>query len=575
MNRRILLPTAFLIVMASLPRNAAAQEPHHPQISLVHKGLGDLKKDIKLMLDLATDDQRHYDNWAGVIDLFAYGLDMEKPFRIDLLIGLTPPPVMIYGPFVPPYTDIITDNLEPAEYVLKKQTDTLYELLPPDRGWFRALPQQKYAILTLSEKATHDLLKQLILKAGSPLPVIGQVLTDGVNAGLQLVNEAPGVEDQKKRRASFAQVRANQMDALQKRPQESRSEFELRKGLMAVYHDELERIIVESAKARLLAFLNHKDLDLKLLIDWTAIADTSLAWIYDAYGKEEDAFASVKKADGSALSFRMNHPLDELRQKDAEKIMALIKADVLSRMDDAESKMTSDQKRATEQLVDGIIQLIKDGNSTGNINAFMESVPNKNGDFVSWGATIAKDAKRLDTTLALIPKTSDGNEVELKLATVNGVDIHRIKLKKDFVKAFDQVFGQNADVFIGTSENMVWFSAGPDSLPSLKKAIEGLGKPEHSDNILKVDLELLPWAKRAEKIVKAMAEPSDPDQKETRRNVLLTLKQATEALKETDDDVHFNMAAKDGTATGILDMKTGLLRFVGTQLEKVSKNILE
>lgn len=566
-------------VLAGFAHPVAAQEAHHPQISVVHKGLKQLKADIELLLDLATDDDRHKENWIGVIELFAIGLDEERPFRIDILSGLTPAPVMIYGPFVDPVSDLLNDNLEGAEYVPQKVTDTLYELLPPDRGWFRILPQEKYAILTLSEKSNHSLLKQLILKAGSPAPVIAEIMLKGVNIGAQLKNDAVKPEDQQKRKASFQEIRTNQMDALQKRPQESKTEFELRKGILSVYQDEVERVVVEALRAALLISLNPAPAEAptaQVKIDWVGIPESSLAGIAAAVGKEKDAFASVKSAEDSALSVRINHPIDELRQKNADTIMGLIKADVLSHVNASDSNMTAEQKEATEQLVDGIITLIRDSNATGNLNAFMESVPRDEGKFTSWGAAVAKDAKRLDETLALIAKTGENNKVDLKVESVNGFDIHRISLEKGFLKAFDDVFGENAVVYIATSETMVWFSTGPESLESLKSAVTDLGDPADSGVILKVKAHLLPWAKRAEDLAKKLPKPEGVDQEESRRNLLLTLKQATEALKAEDDDIEFNMAlTDDGVATNVLDIGTGLLRFIGTQLEKFSKENLE
>lgn len=575
MNRLNPFAPVILGLLTLFPGKLAAQEPHHPQLSIAHKGIQQLKDDIKLMLDLATDEERHWENWDGVIELFAFGMDYDRSVRVDVLTGLIPAPVMIFGAYTEPVDDLLHENLEGAEYVPKKISDTLYELLPPDRGWFRILPAQKYAILTLSEQSNHSLLKQLILKADNPLPVIERILKDGANVGVELSNEATTPDDQEKRKSSFAEIRANQMDALQKRPTESTTEFELRKGILSVNQDELERLIVESAVADAHAFLLAAGPTAEIKFSATAIEGTGFEKALKLFKPQPDAFASVKKAEGSALSIRINHPIDELRQSNADRIMDLIKADVSSRVNADDSNMSPEAKDATTQLVDGIMQLIKDGNASGNLNAFVESVPNDEGRFVSWGAVVLENAKRLDETLALLSKTGENNKADIAIETVRDVAIHRVTLKAGFLKIFDDLFGEDAEVYIGTSDNMVWFGAGPDSLGSLKTAIEALGDPAESDLVLNIDAEMLPWAQRAETVTKGLDEPESVDDKQARRDLLLTLKQATEALKESDDDVKFSMDVKDGKAAGVIKANTGILRFIGTQLEKFSKENLE
>ncbi|MEQ9406713.1 MAG: hypothetical protein RIK87_03265 [Fuerstiella sp.] len=553
---------------------ARSQEPHHPEISIGHKGIEQLKSDIKLMLDLATTDERHWENWDGVIELFAFGLDYGKPIRVDLLSGLNPMPVMIYGAYQEPVDDLLHENLEGAEYVPQKISDTLYEMLPPDQGWFRVLPAEKYAILALSTPSDHNLLKQLILKAVNPLPVITEVLQNGASAGIQLVNTANTAEDQKKRRDSFAEIRAVQMDALQKRPQETQTEFELRKGLLSVNLDELERLMVESRITRAQAFLNTDDLTASIRFSDEAIPESSLADSIALFGQQKDAFVAIPKAEGAALSLRMNHPIDQLRQANTLTIIELIRNDIQTRLTDNDT-MTAEQKQATEQLVDGIIAVVKDGVATGNVNAFLESVPNDEGRFVTHGAMSAKDARRLDETLALISKTGSGNEIDTSVETVNGVNIHRIRLKKGFLKIFDDVFGDDGQVYIGTADNMVWLGAGPDCLPPLKQAIESLQEPADSDVVFRVESDLLPWVRRAKKLVEALPEPTTLDDQQARRDHLLRLTHAVESMKEEDDQANFEMTVKDGTASGEFSFSTGSLRFIGKQLETFSRNNLE
>ena len=63
----------MLGLLSVFSAGAVAQEPHHPEISIAHPGIDQLKADVKLMLGLSTEDEEHEANWNDVIDLFADG----------------------------------------------------------------------------------------------------------------------------------------------------------------------------------------------------------------------------------------------------------------------------------------------------------------------------------------------------------------------------------------------------------------------------------------------------------------------------------------------------------------------
>jgi len=573
MIRTQILSTIALLLMAFCGPQSIAQEPHNPEISVAHKGVKQLKEDIKFFLDLVESEQRHWDNWEGMIEFLVFGLDFQRPLRIDILSGLTPPPIMIYGPYTDPVEDLRDENIG-AEYVLQERSETLHEMLPTEQGWFRILPAQKYAILAPSTPKNHDLLKQLILKAGNPVPVITKILDGEANVGIQLANATESEEDLKKRRASFAEIRAVHMDSLQKRPEESQTEFELRKGAASNNLNELERLMVESKVASARAVLDKKAVTAKILFDGVGIPGTSMAKGIEMFNKQIDAFATAVSPEGSALSFRINHPIDDLRTKNTLSFIELMRADVESRLA-ANTKMTAEQKEASLQLFDGIMTLVKDGVASENLNGFIEAVPNESNQFVSHGAIVVKDAKRLDETLALIGKTGGDNEVTIGAETVGDVTIHKVKLGKGFLKLFDDVFGEEAEILIGTSEDKVWFGSGPNALPALKAGIEALKEPAESDVILRSTMQALPWAKRADKLMKDLAPPKTLDGQQKRRDQLRRLTQAIETLKEEDDDITFDVAAADGRVSGEIFFNSGLLRFVGTQLVTFSTENLE
>ncbi|MDG1897351.1 MAG: hypothetical protein P8J37_20840 [Fuerstiella sp.] len=577
-----ILGIGVLFLAAEVP--SPAQEPHHPQISIGHRGVNRLKSDLKTLLSLTSDkDQEQLQNLVDFVDLMAYGLDPEKPIRVDLLTGMTPLPYVISAaykndpalaaPGMPAYTDLL-DNLN-ANFFLQKAGSDWWELLPPDQGWLRLLPDIKTAVMILTTPTDHALLKQILQKKQAPLAAISALLGGDCGAGVQLLNTADGVEDQKKRSASFDELRANRIDALQKRPAESITEFNLRKGAISHQLKELERLMVEGNDLRARAFLNSEDKSARILFTGDGIPKTSLAQSIELFNKHEDTFASVAKVENSILSLRVNHPVDELRQNNAFEFIELLNKDVEARVE-ASKNLSDGQKTAVRELHKGVMAVLKDGIGSGNVNAFIETWLNADEEFVAVGAIQATDATRLDQTLALIASTGSGNKVEIAVAKVGDVTIHRIQLGKGFLKLLDRFFGENAAVLIATSSDSVWFATGPDSLDVLKKTIGDLQPPKPSDVILRMEARLLPWARHAQKVVDAAPEPASVDDKRVRRERRLDLARAVEAFGTGEqDDVKFDVTVNNGTVSGEFLVHAGLLRFFGKQLSAFSKENFE
>ena len=587
MKRQLFAILGIGVLFLPAAVKSSAQEPHHPQISVGHQGVGRLKSDLATLLSLTTEkEQEQLLNLVDFVDLMAFGLDSEKPIRVDLLTGIMPMPYVISAAYrndpalvepgaMPPEFEQLLDNVS-SNFLLQEVGEDWREFLPnPDQGWLRLMPNIKTAIMVLTTPADHTLLKQILQKMQSPLPVIAPLLENDCGAGIQLVNGAHTAEDQKKRSASFGELRANRMDALQKRPTESVTEFNLRKGFVSNHLKELERLMVEGNDLRARAFLNSEDKSARILFTGDGIPDTGLAQSIGLFNKHEDAFASVAKAENSILSFRINHPIDEFRQKISYEFIELVNEDVEARVVASEN-LSDAQKAAVRELHNGVMTVLKDSIGSGNVNAFVETWLNADEEFVAVGAIAATDATRLDETLALIAKTGNGNKVESAIEKVGDVTIHRIQLGKGFLKLLDRVFGEETAVLIATSKDTVWFASGPDSLEVLKQTISDLQKPASSDVILRVEAKLLPWARHAQKVVDAAPEPTSVDDQRIRRDRRLDLARAVEAFGTGEkDDVKFDVTVDDGKVSGEISVNTGLLRFVGKQLSAFSKENFE
>lgn len=564
--------TSLLAVLCLLPLSVQAQQPHNAEVTIAHRGIASLKADVTALLSLTNkEEQRQKETLLGFIELIELGIDQERPLRIDILTGFSSPFYVVQVGYVDPVDDII-DNVT-TNFVMKERSPTLWEVLPPDMGWFRIIPEKKTAILILTDKASHQLLKQLILKIADPLPEASEMLADGASVAARLRNQALSKDDQDKRRAGYQETKALQLDALQKRPTETQTGFALRKGLVSNQLLEIERMIAEAAEAKAVIGFDRETFKATIHFDATAIAETSLAGTLAEFGKQPDQFASVAKPDDSVFSLRANHPVDSLRQANINRTMDLLQADAADRLS-RNSDIAEETRTAAKNFIKDFLQVARDTVAEGNLNGFWEKLPTEGDKYAGYGAIAVKDGERLQSVLATAAETGAGNTIKPSVASVGDVEIHEVQFTKGFFSLFDLLFDGKVG-YIGTSKDKMWIATGGEAgLTKLKEAIEALDEPAENDVTLSMEGNLLPFVKQAIGVVEKLDEPKTTAQRVARRDYLRQLKIAAEALQK-DDEASFNMTVKEGKADGIITFDRGALTFVGRLMATYSKENLE
>lgn len=581
--------TSLLLALACLTMAdaARAQEPHHSRISIVHPGFEPLKSDIKAVVDLTTAaEQEQWVNIQDYIDMFQIGIDGTRPVRVDVLTGVTPASYLVWVPLLDPgdpkkgLADEFRDSLDAFGYTTTRdpQDRNLYQIEnaegASDMGWLRVMTDVQYGVFVLTtDQEDMQLLKQLVLKAGDPRKEVDKILAAKPGIGAEGVNTAIAPADQEKRREAFSELRKVSMDALQKRPEESKTEFDLRQSLLTHQLDEGERLMVEASEVRALATLDHATATAALTFTAKAIAGTSLADTISQFGAQPDAFAGITKPADSALSLRLNHPIDSMRQKNAIATLGLTRKDIDSRIDESKN-MSASEKESTKKMLSGVLELIEDGLKTGYINAFLESVPQGEDDFTTVGAVSAPNATRLKDILPLLASAGEGNAVEMDVDKQGDVAIHRIRLAEGYVNLIDRIFGKNRDLFIGVAENYVWVGSGPDGLATLKKFIALPSQPKSGTSAIHVEVRALPWVKRLDEVAKTSKEGKTPEEKEKQRSEARRRARAIAAM-ETNDVITFDFSVEDGEVKGALTFDKGIMRFVGKMLSAFSRENLD
>jgi hypothetical protein len=565
----VLLTTATLFISS-----VAAQTPQDAQITITHPGFGSLKADLKSVLDLTLPaEQTQWENIEGYIDTFAIGIDDSRPVYVNVMTGIKPNAILLWIPLTAKQQLFkeFRENLESLGYEVTRDAKdiTLYMLSQDaESGWIRVLSAERYAALVLtSDKTALPGLKELILKAVLPTNKI----TSSMDA--ELLNSDVTAPAQAHRKEAFQEVRRVSMEAIQKRPSESATEFELRKLAVKQQMDEGERVLAELGRGVLSLVLDKKTPGAptaSLKLSASAIPGTSLDAAIQQIGTQPDAFAALKKFEGSALSGRLNHPVDPMRQANFIAFLALTEQDMADRLK-ASKERTEDEKATSLKVTTGVLDVIRSSIKAGWMNGFVESVPDGKGDFTSVAAFSAPAASDLNVVLPALANAGKGNLVEMNVDKQGDVAIHRIQLAEGYIDLVDRVFGAKKDLFVGVGPAHVWLASGIGGKEKLKETIAGLGAPQTTNHPVHLEINCLPWVQRFDEAAKKDPPGKTPEEQEVQREWARRRARAIASFQNGGDRIVLDFHTKNGEVSGELLLEHGLLRFAGKLMSAFSK----
>jgi len=576
---KIVLYLALVLITATATSaNSLAQSPQDARITISHPGFGSLKADLKTLIDLTLPAEKtQWENIEGYIDTFAIGVDETRPVYVSAVTGVKPNALLIWIPLSgsQPLFKQFRENLESLGYeVVRDGKDhSLYQISQdPEFGWLRVVADSRYAVFVLTnDKSAMPTLKDLILKAKMPEGKIQG------NMVAELVNTATDDAAQKHRRESFAEVRRVSLDAVQKRPEESATEFELRKLAVKQQMDEGERLLAEASRISAVLSLDKKTPTApvaSLKVFAAAIASSSLSGTIQQIGTQPDAFAGLAKFEGSALSGRLNHPVDAMRQANILEFLSLTEKDMADRLKVSKER-TDSEKAVSNKVTSGVLDVFRASIKAGWLNAFIESVPDGKGEFTSVGAFSSPEAAKMTTVLPELADAGKGNQIEMNVASQGDVAIHRVQLAEGYIDLVDRIFGTKKDLFIGVSPTHVWLASGPGAVEKMKQTIAGLGAPQPSENPVHLDVKLLPWVQRFDEIAKKDPPGKTTEEQELQREWARRRARAIASFQTGGDGATLDFQVKNGEVTGELTLESGILRFGGKLMSAFSKANLE
>ncbi len=574
----IRVTSLFLMIFAFI-QTASSQTPMDSRITVAHPGFGLLKSDLKTTIDLTTPvEQKQWENIQGYIDTFIIGIDETREVQVQVMTGTNPAGYLVCVPLAGALdmSKVFRENLDSLGYGMTRDPadHTLYSIESDadEYGWMRVSGADRYAYFMITtNKALMPALKGIVLKAA----LVPTILNQNMIAELKNTDTAaPAIAH---RIAAFKPIRDERMALIKQRPDEKPTAFQLRHASSRQLYDEAERIMSEADQMLMTLTMdrtipNAPKFNLRTTV--SGIPGTSVEATIAQYSGLTDAFAGLQRMKDSALSVRVNHPLDALRKKHLTETLKLTKADIEAGLT-ANKTRTDAEKEAFKKFTTGVFGVLEASVQSGHLNGIIESIPDSDDHSTTVAVFVSPAAADLNQILPLLTDAGKGNDVAMNLQKVGDVDVHKIQIAEGFIDAFDKLFGAHQDLFIGVGAGKVWIASGKNGLETLKSTIAAVGAPAANPVALKIEGNLLPWAKRIDAVAKK-EKPANltADEEKLRRERARVRERALAALA-TDDDFSLVVTGEAGTWVGEFTSNTGLLRFAGKMMAAFSKENFE
>jgi hypothetical protein len=262
---------------------------------------------------------------------------------------------------------------------------------------------------------------------------------------------------------------------------------------------------------------------------------------------------------------------------------------------DGDAKLSSDQKQVDRDLTDVIFDVIDGVCAAGTFNGVWRVWSNGDGTLTLLFGTKVANGAAIAQLLAKLEARGGGANVQLKVDTVDDVEIHKLSVG-DQKKEYPELLGADGTFHVATSAGAVWLASGNQGLERLKVAIGEAKmagpKPGPAGDL---QAQLLPLIEVLDKVrarqqpapapaqparagdKKAASKKAEGDNKVKAQGMLADLKLrklALEAFKQGNDTLSLSLVRKDNEVELSLKLDEGIVRFVGKALSKFVKDNL-
>lgn len=539
-----------------------AQKKSDPRVVIVHPGADQIKKDMGILFSLTSpSEQKQKKNMIDFIDQFIAGVDEKQPIRVNLLFGNKGVRYVLHFPIN--NLAEFRNNID-AFGVKSKKRGATYQLSGEFDGWMAF----KDGYATIVEVAG-DL-------SAAPKGNIAALLARKESATFELANDMADEASLKARRDSFSSTRRELLAVMKKTPGERAAAFDVRKQGYMNQLDELERFFVESSRFVSGWKYNPITGGGSLSFELDAIKGTDLATTISEFGNTPCHFAGVAKAPNSILSGRFIHPIDAMRQKAIAGFLGKSLVSLVERISGSTTLKSDAEKAGATEFAKIAIRMAKAGTAGGSFDGFIEVIPVSGGNQFVGGVKTPADMSA-DAVAAIKAWTAsrNGQSMKANVDAAGDVKIHSIELSIN--NADIKQFLGSSTLYLGVGPESLWYAAGPNALALLKQSIGSVGASPANGDIKAIDLKghIHPWLTLLDRIRSRQPVPSTREG-QTKRKEQDSMRAAVLAATAGGDDVlSFEMHRKENTMVGKFTVVQGLLRFVGKEVARFTKENLD
>ncbi len=557
------LATAGVALQASPARAAdqAAASSAAPSTYVIVAPSGEVLDDVKYLLMLTdATEQKQWKVLKDYLEVFLIGVDTKLPTRVDVAFDekgnrtVWTIPVLEFPNF---RKNNIAAILTPR---IRDQGNGLWKLgsgKPADFNGFM-LYLKPYARIGETQA-------DINLVPADPRPSATPFLNRHFLLAIDVQNKQTDSAALKKRHEMFQATRKQTMGALKKETGETPADFELRKKATEIEMEELEWYFTESEHALVGITLDTQKEIGRTDIELTPIANTELAKTVAELCTKPSLFANVERSKQPTLALQINHPLGEARKKSALAMSSLLRDRLKSRVD-SDGKRNSEQKDAAKQLIDKAYAMVESGIRSGIADGFIDVHAGASGKNVFLAGTRTADGTKLDEIISMMPKAYDGATVKLNVAEESGVKIHSIEFAQGKHPYWSNFIGAD-QLYVGSSKDTLWATAGENSLVMLKTAIKKTKQPAAAGS------EKAPWLELIVRLKPWIDESLTQPPKKKGADHYPKLIQS--ALQTGDDQLSVRMTREGNKIVGVAEVQKGILRAAGKIASDFSRENLD
>ncbi|MCC9645305.1 hypothetical protein LOC71_23750 [Rhodopirellula sp. JC740] len=329
-----------------------------------------------------------------------------------------------------------------------------------------------------------------------PSAIIGEMGADfdiGVRLAVQQV--PPGM-----RAALIGQIRQGFDQAMKQQPNADDASLEY----AAQSIEQLEQVIDQTEELMIGIDIDSTNRRILLESEFTAVAGTKLARIYEGQKPIPSAYSSVIREDAAGyvhFAGSIGPEALEQAQTSIDGALQMVKS-ALSQTD----KLSEEERAEATDMIRRVVELIMDSAKEGksDFGALLLTDANKLqfalGSFVSDGGEAASIVKDI---AAKVQGHGDAPNFEFDVDNYKGVNMHLISA--DVPASEDEVqkiFGDQVRVHIGTGPKSLYVALGDASVPLMKQMIDSEGSPvaPSGSTLMQMQVNLMPILQFAQSI---------------------------------------------------------------------------